>query len=178
MPTERCVPDRGPLSPPAAAAVSESRMPDRRPLPPPAAAGTFSANQGRMCMGVRSQQHCYVQTALVEVAGPRGVRLVRALIDGGADASFIRASLADQLGLEKVGQGTFACVGFKERVEEAHQYDQASRRPGSGTPTAVSWLTSSECGRWTLWESPQRRPPRETHLYRLGTPPRTVPGVR
>ncbi|XP_043208639.1 uncharacterized protein LOC122374128 isoform X1 [Amphibalanus amphitrite] len=148
MPTERCVPDRGPLSPPAAAAVSESRMPDRRPLPPPAAAGTFSANQGRMCMGVRSQQHCYVQTALVEVAGPRGVRLVRALIDGGADASFIRASLADQLGLEKVGQGTFACVGFKERVEEAHQYDQVSARLTGyqkGEAELVFWRTDKLC---------------------------------
>ncbi|XP_043202497.1 uncharacterized protein LOC122370716 isoform X2 [Amphibalanus amphitrite] len=148
MPTERCVPDRGQLSPPAAAAVSESRMPDRRPLPPPAAAGTFSANQGRMCMGVRSQQHCYVQTALVEVAGPRGVRLVRALIDGGADASFIRASLADQLGLEKVGQGTFACVGFKERVEEAHQYDQVSARLTGyqkGEAELVFWRTDKLC---------------------------------
>ncbi|KAF0293362.1 hypothetical protein FJT64_000940 [Amphibalanus amphitrite] len=59
-------------------------------------------------------------------AGPRGVRLVRALIDGGSDASFIRSSLADELGLETVGQGTFACVGFKEKLEEARQYDLVS----------------------------------------------------
>ncbi|KAF0291994.1 hypothetical protein FJT64_009938 [Amphibalanus amphitrite] len=59
-------------------------------------------------------------------AGPRGVRLVRALIDGGSDASFIRSSLADELGLETVGQGTFACVGFKEELEEARQYDLVS----------------------------------------------------
>ncbi|KAF0302408.1 hypothetical protein FJT64_025501 [Amphibalanus amphitrite] len=101
-----------------------------------------------MCMGVRSQQHCYVQTALVEVAGPRGVRLVRALIDGGADASFIRASLADQLGLEKIGQGTFACVGFKERVEEAHQYDQVSARLTGyqkGEAKLVFWRTDKLC---------------------------------
>ncbi|KAF0305916.1 Superoxide dismutase [Cu-Zn] [Amphibalanus amphitrite] len=106
------------------------------------------ADKGRMCMGVRSQQHCYVQTALVEVAGPRGVRLVRALIDGGADASFIRASLADQLGLEKVGQGTFACVGFKERVEEAHQYDQVSARLTGyqkGEAELVFWRTDKLC---------------------------------
>ncbi|KAF0309521.1 hypothetical protein FJT64_019375 [Amphibalanus amphitrite] len=138
--------------------------------PPTAVPGkpTVSMLNGRMCMGVRSQQHCYVQTALVEVAGPRGVRLVRALIDGGADASFIRASLADQLGLEKVGQGTFACVGFKERVEEAHQYDQLYK--------VVLWnqvevnpglrLVETVFGYVLHGQSPGQQTTRQRHAYR------------
>ena len=71
--------------------------------------------------------HCYAQTALVTAAGPRGARLVRVLIDGGSDTSFIRASLADELGLESIGQGTFACVGFKEKLEEAHRTREEAR---------------------------------------------------
>ncbi|KAF0309810.1 hypothetical protein FJT64_019069 [Amphibalanus amphitrite] len=138
--------------------------------PPTAVPGkpTVCMLNGRMCMGVRSQQHCYVQTALVEVAGPRGVRLVRALIDGGADASFIRASLADQLGLEKVGQGTFACVGFKERVEEAHQYDQLYK--------VVLWnqvevnpglrLVETVFGYVLHGQSPGQQTTRQRHAYR------------
>lgn len=81
-----------------------------------------------------------VQTALVDAVGLRGVRPVRPtrlLIDGGSDASFIRASLAEELDLETVGQGTFACVGFKERLEETRQYDQVNvRLKGSQTGEA------------------------------------------
>ena len=86
------------------------------PQPPSAGPG-----QGRLCFSVQAQNRCVVQTVLVNAAGPRGVRPTRVLIDGGSDASFIRASLAEELGLETVTKGTFACIGFQEKVEEAKE---------------------------------------------------------
>ena len=65
----------------------------------------------------------YFQTALVEAEGPGGKRKVRLLIDGASDSSF-RSTLARELGLHVTGTGTFACIGFQERIEEARQYDQ------------------------------------------------------
>ena len=70
------------------------------------------------------------------------------MIDGGSDASFIRASLAEELGLETVGQGSFVCVGFKERLEETRQYDQVNvRLKGSQTGEAELklWKTEKLC---------------------------------
>ncbi|XP_043209421.1 uncharacterized protein LOC122374634 isoform X7 [Amphibalanus amphitrite] len=82
-------------------------------------------------------QVCYNQTVLVDAVGPLGTKQVRVMIDGGSDSSFIRASVAEELGLAVLGQGTFACIGFPERVEEARTYDQVkvtlrSRHTGEG----------------------------------------------
>ena len=67
---------------------------------------------------------CFTQTALVEATGPRGTCMLRVLIDGGSDSSYIRASAADLLGLPTVGSGTFACMGFQERGEEPRVYEK------------------------------------------------------
>ena len=66
----------------------------------------------------------FYQTALVEAAGPRGCRQVRVLLDGGSDTSYVRASLAEELGLPVTGTDTFACIGFQEKVEEPHPYNR------------------------------------------------------
>ena len=65
---------------------------------------------------MHAQNACFVQTALVEASGPKGNCQVRALIDGGSDSSFIRSSLAEQLGLETVRTGVFVCLGFQEKT--------------------------------------------------------------
>ncbi|XP_043242087.1 uncharacterized protein LOC122391851 isoform X2 [Amphibalanus amphitrite] len=132
-------------APPAPPQWSTANSPSQShvPLQPTARSG-----QGRMCLSVHARNHCYVQTALVTAAGPRGVRLVRALIDGGSDASFIRSSLADELGLETVGQGTFACVGFKEKLEEVRQYALVSaqlRGHQRGEAILSFWKTEKLC---------------------------------
>ena len=101
-----------------------------------------------MCMSISARGHCYVQTALVSAAGPRGERGVRVLIDGGSDASFIRSSLADDLGLEPVGRGTFAVVGFKEKAEEAVEYDQVRTHLTGfrrGEADLTFWKTEKLC---------------------------------
>ena len=60
----------------------------------------------------------FYQTAVVEATGPRGCRPVRVLIDGGSDTSYVRTSLAEELGLPTLRTDTFACIGFQEKVEE------------------------------------------------------------
>ena len=67
---------------------------------------------------------CFTQTALVEATGPRGSCMLRVLIDGGSDSSYIRTSAADLLGLPTVGSGVFACMGFQERGEEPRVYEK------------------------------------------------------
>ena len=66
----------------------------------------------------------FYQTTLVEAAEPRGCRQVRVLLDGGSDTSYLRASLAEELGLPVTGTDTFACIGFQEKVEEPHPYNR------------------------------------------------------
>lgn len=114
------------------------------PSQPPAVA----SDQSKLCFNLHAQNRCYVQTALVDAVGLRGVRPTRLLIDGGSDASFIRASLAEEFDLEMVGQGTFACVGFKERLEETRQYDQVNVRLKSsqtGETELKFWKTEKLC---------------------------------
>ena len=53
---------------------------------------------------------------------------MRLLLDDGSDASYIRTSLAEELGLEVIESGTFACVGFQERIEEPKLYKQVEVR--------------------------------------------------
>ena len=64
----------------------------------------------------------FYQTAVVEAAGPKGRRLVRVLIDGGSDISYVRTSLAEELGLPIRRTDTFACIGFQEKLEEPRPY--------------------------------------------------------
>lgn len=156
--------DRRPLPPPGALhaasdtshaastpAITAQRDPahatslSRGVPPPPSAVGP---DKGKLCFNLSAQNRCYVQTALVNAVGPRGVRPTRLLIDGGSDTSFIRASLAEELGLETVGQGTFACIGFKEKLEETRQYHQVNvKLAGLQTGEAVLtfWKTEKLC---------------------------------
>ena len=119
------------LPPPPAAAVA----------PPPALVGGqvfLPANADRA--GSRQQQSrlperqnynvaahaqpCYYQTAVAEARGPKGSRMVRILLDGASDSSYVRTSLVEELGLEVTGSGTFACMGFQEKREEPRRYDK------------------------------------------------------
>ena len=130
----------GPPGWPVAAAAAVEEQPPRSQVTSP--------GEGKRRYNVHVQSNCFVQTVLVEACGPRGVRQVRALIDGGSDTSFIRSSLAEQLGLEIVGEGTFACVGFQERTEEARVYSQVQVKlvgRQSGEATLVFWKTDRLC---------------------------------
>ena len=68
--------------------------------------------------------HCYFQIALIEVEGPERLRTARVLLDRGSDSSYIRSSLAEELGLPLAGTGLFSCIGFQEKVEQPRQYDR------------------------------------------------------
>ena len=68
----------------------------------------------------------FSQTVLVDAHGPHGDKQIRAIIDGGSDCSFIRASVARELGLQTVGKGRFAYIGFQEHTEKACTYDQVA----------------------------------------------------
>ena len=53
-----------------------------------------------------------------------------------------------ELGLETVGHGTFACIGFKEKVEEARQYDQVTvglTGLQTGEADLTFWKTDQLC---------------------------------
>ena len=88
----------------------------RAALPPPS--WRFNAQSAQQ------PQQCYMQTALVEGRGPHNTRALRVLLDGGSDASYIRKSVAEEMGLSVIGSGTFACVGFQERAEEQRIYQR------------------------------------------------------
>ena len=130
----------------ASAASSSARSPATAASGGPHPA--TSPGHGKRRYNVCAQSSCFVQTVLVEASGPGGACEVRALIDGGSDSSFIRSSLAEQLGLESVGQGTFACVGFLERTEEARVYDQVKVKltgRQAGEATLLFWKTDRLC---------------------------------
>ena len=99
--------------------------------------------------GGGSDGSCFFQTALVKVGDPQNSRMVRILLDGGSDSSYIRSSLAEELGLPVVGTGTFSCIGFQERLEEPRQYDRVradlSSRFGDGHVTVDLWSTERVC---------------------------------
>ena len=154
-------------APPAAAVQSASvpasfasvqrapEMPARQPNSPLTPQTGYrwqhcSAAVNANCVGDGSDQMCYNQTVLVDAVGPEGVtKQVRVMIDGGSDSSFIRAAVAEELGLETLGQGTFACIGFQEHVEEARTYDQTevmlnSRHTGEGVKLKF-WKSDRLC---------------------------------
>ena len=74
--------------------------------------------------------------------------MTRILLDGGSD-SYIRSSLAEELGLPVVASGTFYCLGFQEKVEEPRQYDRVkvdlTSRFGDGHVTLDMWSTERVC---------------------------------
>ena len=119
---------------PSAPAVLDSRQPSSR--------HRYSASaQGNYC--------CYYQTAVVKAEGPQGSRPVRVLLDGGSDASYIRSSLAEELGLPTTQTSTFACIGFQEKMEEPRLYNkvQVSLRSRFGDePVEMElWSTDRLC---------------------------------
>ena len=101
---------------------------------------------------------CYMQTALVEATGPRGTCYLRVLLDGGSDSSYVRASAADLLGLPTVGSGTFACLGFQERLEEPRKYDKVSlsvrSRHGGEALVLDLWKSERLCSQLTPSRAP------------------------
>ncbi|XP_043199182.1 uncharacterized protein LOC122368923 [Amphibalanus amphitrite] len=113
-------------------AVSEL-SPDAEPLQPPEppAPGTCAEAQthgvelsSRHRYNVSSTGKSFLQTAAVVAAGPNGRTPARDLLDGGSDASYVRSSLALELGLPDKGSDTFACIGFHERTEQPCAYDR------------------------------------------------------
>ena len=91
----------------------------------------------------------FFQTALVEATGPKGCRKVRVLLDGGSDASYIRSSLAEELGLPVTDKGTFSCLGFQEKTEEPREYNKVQvdlkSRFGGCSVTLNMWSTEQLC---------------------------------
>ena len=87
----------------------------------------------------------------MEAVGPEVRRNVRVLLDGGSDASYIRTSVAEELGLKVIGSGTFACVGFQERIEEPKKYTQVEvqlqSRHDDQSKTVHLWSTDRLCRR-------------------------------
>ena len=88
---------------PAAAALVPSSEPFR---PETASAGPAESRtesrdvlsgRHRYQAGGGSDGSCFFQTALVEAGGPQSSRMVRILLDGGSDSSYIRSSLAEEL---------------------------------------------------------------------------------
>ena len=134
------VPPAAPFRPETASAgPAESRTESRDVL----------SGRHRYQAGGGSDGSCFFQTALVEAGGPQNSRMVRILLDGGSDSSYIRSSLAEELGLPVVGTGTFSCIGFQERLEEPRQYDRVrvdlSSRFGDGHVAVDLWSTERVC---------------------------------
>ena len=123
------------VSTPAAKAATESR----------------DAQSSRHRYNVSGQRgnECFFQTALVEAEGPRGRRMTRILLDGGSGSSYIRSSLAEELGLPVTDSGTFSCIGFQEKAEEPRQYDRVRvglrSRFGEGPVSLDLWSTDRVC---------------------------------
>ena len=129
-PNQSGTPQRQSLSPPVAATAAAIRggaqgyspgiigdsMQRRPQQAPPLERQSYNATVQGHC--------CFYQTARVVATGPKGRRVVRVLLDGASDSSFIRASLAKELGLKVTGSSTFACMGFQEKKEELKSYDR------------------------------------------------------
>ena len=104
---------------------------------------------------------CFTQTALVEATGPRGTCMLRVLLDGGSDSSYVRTSAAELLGLPTVGSSTFACMGFQERAEEARFYEKVRMtlrsRHGGDSMLMDLWKTDRLCAQLTPARPPAVR---------------------
>ena len=100
---------------------------------------------------VKSVKGCrsFFQTAVVEATGPKGCHKVRVLLDGGSDASYIRSSLAEELGLPVTDTGTFSCLGFQEKTEEHRVYNKVQvdlkSRFGGCSVKLNMWSTEQLC---------------------------------
>ena len=120
---------RGPTAP--AGGLSPEAVPFTPPRPTnratrPGDDSNDVTRQNHHRFNVTGMEKCsnFFQTAVVEAIGPKGRRKARVLLDGGADASYIRSSLAEELGLPVTDTGTFSCLGFQEKAEEARKYDK------------------------------------------------------
>ncbi|KAK4309817.1 hypothetical protein Pmani_018578 [Petrolisthes manimaculis] len=106
---------------------------------------------------------CYSCTALVVAVNGSQTRLVRLLLDGGSDSSYIRASVADDMGVPVTHSDAFACIGFQERAEKVQKYDQVRitlRGRNSGPSLEFDlWKTDHLCA-----PLPPRKPPSCTTL--------------
>ena len=115
----------GQLPPPVSspAVTPSSLLPTPRPDPASPSSSQQSHPNNRYT-AQSTKPKCFIQTALVEGQGPRGKKMLRVLLDGGSDASYIRNTVAEELGLEVIGTDTFACIGFQERAEEPRTYNR------------------------------------------------------
>ena len=106
-------------------------------------------NNHRYNVGVFDGSRSLFQTAVVEATGPKGSRKVRVLLDGGSDASYIRSSLAEELGLPVTDKGTFSCLGFQEKTEKPREYNKVQvdlkSRFGGCSITLNMWSTEQLC---------------------------------
>ena len=105
----------------------------------------------------------YSYTALVIAVPGYHTCLVRILLDGGSDTSYICASVADDMHLPVIGSDTFACIGFQEKAEKAQKYNQVHI-------TLTGW-NSGPPAEFHLWKTdllcaplPPRKPPSLTAL--------------
>ena len=131
QPSPNCTPQRQSSSSPTSATASPSFRGGAQGYSP-AAAGSSGQQQSHQTATLERQSYnatvqgqlCFYQTAVVAATGPKGCRMVRVLLDGASDLSFIRSSLVKELGLEVTGSSTFTCMGFQEKKEELKNYDR------------------------------------------------------
>ena len=120
--------------------------------------GVNQQHQSRRYTVQGDRQQCYIQTALVEGRGPQCTKMLRVLLDGGSDASYIRKSVAEEMGLNVIGSGTFACVGFQERAEEPCTYDRVRielrSRHGGDVKEFELWCSDRLCAHLPPAEPP------------------------
>ena len=102
----RLTPLAAPVKPATAPASSMQTGTVSREAPP--------SGRHRYQVGGGGNGDCFFQTARVKAEGPQNSLITRILLDGGSDSSYIRSSLAEELGLPVVGTGTFSCIGFQE----------------------------------------------------------------
>ena len=129
-----------PFTPTAGSAASSSapEAPNRQP-----------SSHHRYSVSARGDYCCFYQTAVVRADGPKGSRSVRVLLDGGSDASYIRSSQAEELGLQTTQTSTFACIGFQEKMEEPRLYNKVKvslrSRFGDEPVDLELWSTDRLC---------------------------------
>ncbi|KAF0296381.1 hypothetical protein FJT64_006167 [Amphibalanus amphitrite] len=85
--------------------------------------------------------------------------MLRALLDGGSDASYIRKTVAEEMSLDVIGSDTFACVGFQERAEEPRSYDRVAvdlqNRHGGEARRFELWCCDRLCAPLPPAEQPE-----------------------
>jgi hypothetical protein len=95
-----------------------------RSSPKKSAEGTRCESEVKDLTSSTTQGTVLLQTLRVKLFGPKGTKVVRALIDSGAQRSYILNSTASELGLRATGQQQLAHAVFGGQVTERRTHNQ------------------------------------------------------